>query len=210
MSEARESKQKKWGQLFLFISALMMVIATTYVFFSRPWHSIIEYALYFSVPLYTIVFFFLVYAIFKEGFKKELVIPLIFAPFSFTFGGIMVYGTGVLIIDVFNIISNSKLPINQKAIFSALFTLVVGILFFFFRKFRRSTYGFLEVLIGFSIGYNLVIQFDSNMNTETFYIPFLVSSVYLVVRGMDNLEHGLTKDPIDPWAKRIISMFSRP
>jgi hypothetical protein len=82
----------------------------------------------------------------------------------------------------------------------------IGILFFYFRLRLRSVYGLLETAAGILIGVNK-FSGDTSHSTEL-VIAILTASIYLVVRGLDNVYTGLT-DPKarDPVALALLKRF---
>ena len=97
-----------------------------------------------------------------------------------------------------NIQRNWLIPLAATTIFS------IGVIFFYFRFYLKSLYGIIEVLVGTFIGTSSVSKNIEKIDTSDFYLIILTASVYLIVRGLDNLYQGLTKDPNDFIALKLI------
>lgn len=88
----------------------------------------------------------------------------------------------------------------------AIITLAAGIVLFFVRLKWRCVYGLSEALIGVVVASQRYYT-DALVNpttTTSLALAVLTAGVYLVVRGADNIHHGLTKAPIDPIGQRFI------
>lgn len=90
--------------------------------------------------------------------------------------------------------------------------LFVGIALFWFRMRLRVTYGLTEILVGVSIASYKYIETaqgggpnaaaDANL-----IIALLTAGVYLVVRGLDNMQQGLKAVPSDPLCQPLINWY---
>lgn len=83
--------------------------------------------------------------------------------------------------------------------------LIIAALLFRFRLRWRACYGVTEALVGLLIA----PQKLHNLGGTSLMLALLTASVYLVVRGFDNVHQGLTKEPRDAWATAIIGSLSR-
>lgn len=91
-----------------------------------------------------------------------------------------------------------------------LIILFVGIIFFLFRLRFRSLYGLSEAITGLIIGWlKLSGQTSNALPSMDLYFVLLTASVYLVVRGIDNIHQGLTKEPLDPVGLKIFYLIKR-
>ncbi len=89
---------------------------------------------------------------------------------------------------------------------------VTGLILFWFRLRCRATYGFTEVLVGVSIASYKYVEVSAYTNTAlpvdlNFLIALLTAGVYLVVRGLDNIQQGLITEPGDPFLKPIVQWY---
>jgi hypothetical protein len=85
--------------------------------------------------------------------------------------------------------------------------LVAAIFLFAFRLKLRSFYGLSEAVVGFWVG---VQQLGSGAAGPALVMAMLTASVYLMVRGFDNIHQGLTKDPKDPVATALLAWLRQP
>jgi hypothetical protein len=91
--------------------------------------------------------------------------------------------------------------------------LALGLLLFGTRYALRAVYGFVEVVVGVVVGttkltavYSLPLHAD--WKTFDLALGVLCAGVYLVVRGLDNIHVGFTKDPRDPVAALLLSTLA--
>ena len=62
----------------------------------------------------------------------------------------------------------------------------------------------IEATVGVIIGVNKVLEKELPLlNESTFYFAILTASIYLIVRGFDNVHQGFIKEPFDLAAKRL-------
>lgn len=82
-----------------------------------------------------------------------------------------------------------------RPMFGAVITLLLGVSLFGFRKGARGLYGLTEVVAGVSIAaYRISTENTDLLNASPeIYIALLTAGVYLVVRGLDNMEQGKFK-----------------
>lgn len=86
----------------------------------------------------------------------------------------------------------------------------VGFTLFFVRRKLRSMYGTVEVMVGVLVALmqSLDVVSTGHPIDGRFWLALMTAGAYLVVRGLDNLEQGLTATPKDPVA-RVIRRFLR-
>jgi hypothetical protein len=85
--------------------------------------------------------------------------------------------------------------------------LVAAAALFSFRLGFRAIYGLSEAAVGLWVGVGRV---NTDAAGSALIIPILTASVYLMVRGFDNIHQGLTKDPKDPMATKALEWLRRP
>ena len=98
---------------------------------------------------------------------------------------------------------------SQFIVITGLITLFAGCLFYLFRIKQRFLYGFTEACIGVVVGMHRVTleQWPEAPKNTDFYLALLTASIYLVVRGIDNM-HQAYRDN-DPTLQRIYRFFLR-
>ncbi|WP_233860248.1 hypothetical protein [Paraburkholderia sp. HD33-4] len=82
-------------------------------------------------------------------------------------------------------------------------TALCTLLLFVFRLKFRMVYGVTETLFALIVSYRLALATDAQIPLEdpAFFFGFLSASVYVGVRGLDNVHQGRVKEPIDAlWA----------
>jgi hypothetical protein len=119
--------------------------------------------------------------------------------------GLIYYSLAVLFIDAWSNIRNWEALLSQRPFaiaLGALTVFTVGLVFFWFRLRARFIYGISEILAGVAFAvYRLAHEVVTALPSDkTFYFALLTASVYLIVRGLDNMHHAW-KDQKDPIAK---------
>ena len=89
---------------------------------------------------------------------------------------------------------------------SAAIVLVVGFALFLIRRKYRSTYGAVEVAVGAVVALIQTMEVVTRGQTVDghFVLVMLTAGVYLVVRGLDNVDVGREKTPKDPTARAVV------
>lgn len=116
---------------------------------------------------------------------------LLLAPFT----GMIYYSISVCLYDA--AIYLYKIS-NQywKVLLPASFSLLIGYLLFLFREKNRILFGFSEIMVGVMAGVlhgQVVFTDQSELDKPNFYFVVLSASIYLIVRGFDNMSIGLKK-----------------
>jgi hypothetical protein len=114
---------------------------------------------------------------------KFLAIPMI------PIGGIFYYSILISVIDIFKYLYTLSSS-NLRIVLPATLAITIGYILFFFRQNFRAAYGLSEIIVGVLAGIlhtNNVIQFDE----PKFYLVLLSASIYLIVRGFDNMSIGM-------------------
>lgn len=89
---------------------------------------------------------------------------------------------------------------------------LIGLGLFWFRGRYRATYGLTEVLVGISVASYKYVEAAAGSHSATptdpnFLIALLTAGVYLVVRGLDNLQQGLSAAPRDPVFNSLVTWY---
>jgi hypothetical protein len=130
-----------------------------------------------------------------------IVIPLL--------GGPLYFGLFAALADILRWALAQKLASAQVGAFAvAGFALVAGLMLFWLRLRLRLVYGLSEVIVGLAIaawrGYG---ETTSGVpSSPEFYFAILTASIYLVVRGLDNMHQALQSngDPAFNAAKKYL------
>jgi hypothetical protein len=122
---------------------------------------------------------------------------------SFLFAGAGFYSLGVLLRDAFVGLSSR----TGSVAISTFIVLLVGLVLFSIRLRYRAIYGLTEALAGLTIAANrfAATADQPGIRNSAFYLAVLTAGVYLVVRGLDNMHVGLTREPKDELAGHVIS-----
>jgi hypothetical protein len=115
------------------------------------------------------------------------------------------YSIGVVAIDLFLLLQPRLL---NQTIFTIVATAFVALVLFQFRRSCRVVYGVSEAAVGLLVAVNHVSR-ETTLNTSL-YVAVLVGGVYLVVRGLDNMEVGINaeSDPVVKMAKAFWRRWS--
>ncbi len=187
--------------------------AIIHTILTRSIDDVFRYTLYTAIPIALIVIIVGLTYIRKSGLTKSSAgnkVIILVLPVLIIFVALIYYSLGASIKDLFFWIQAPSLSKNGTIITTLLITLALGFLLFYFRLRLRGVYGITEVLIGLAIAANRVaIENTREVPKSEFYLAILTASVYLVVRGIDNIHQGLTKDPFDPVAQKIFFYFKK-
>lgn len=124
--------------------------------------------------------------------------------------GILYYSLGVVLSDAWKNLRMWDSLIAQRPFAVAtgtLFVLTIALILFWTRLRVRFVYGVSEAFVGIAVA---VHRLDSEQALVTssdisFYFAILTASVYLIVRGLDNM-HQSWRDQIDPVAKFLFRL----
>jgi hypothetical protein len=145
------------------------------------------------------------------------VMSLLFAPVFGAATGLWLYGLFVDLQDLPTLVPGWIAWARQfgplvtvfvsSVIGSTICTIGVGL--FLFRLHRRSCYGATEALVGAFIGISKAIDAKTSLASANLWLALLTASIYLLVRGLDNIHQGLTREPMDPWAAGFASRIKQ-
>ncbi|MFM2284312.1 MAG: hypothetical protein RL222_1816, partial [Bacteroidota bacterium] len=192
------------------VNFILTIIAFIYLFKSRLTSEIVKYTLYIAIPIAIIFFFIYIYFWIKDGFRKPNISILIYATFIIPFASLSYYALAVSVKDIYLWAQSPTFTKSTTIILTVLITAIIGLLLFYFRLRLRSIYGFTEAIFGLIIaGNKIAIQNNLDILNSEFYLTLLTAAIYLVVRGLDNIHQGLTKDPIDPIGIKIFNFLKQ-
>jgi hypothetical protein len=210
MEEIKNKKNIGLSNFWFVVNFILTIIAFIYLFKSRLTSEIVKYTLYIAIPIAIIFFFIYIYFWIKDGFRKPNISILIYATFIIPFASLSYYALAVSVKDIYLWAQSPTFTKSTTIILTVLITAIIGLLLFYFRLRLRSIYGFTEAIFGLIIaGNKIAIQNNLDILNSEFYLTLLTAAIYLVVRGLDNIHQGLTKDPIDPIGIKIFNFLKQ-
>jgi hypothetical protein len=116
----------------------------------------------------------------------------------------------VSILDLFHWVQSPNLSRAAMLFRGAAIALTLGTILFIIRIKFRSVYGLTEIVAGMVIAADRVANqsLATGAADMTFYFAVLTAGVYLVVRGLDNVHQGLTKEPLDPLGQALLVLLA--
>ena len=197
-----------WIQVLSLISS---IISITYCIKTRSLEDFIKYGSYIIFGIFIVIVLILIIGTIRNGFIKPtwkgifLGVPTIVVLLIFM--GISNYAFFVVIKDIFLWLKSPSISKTSAVILTALLTLGVGSILFYFRLRMRAIYGLTEAAIGIVVAGNRAITQIDQFTSSDFYLAILTASVYLIVRGFDNIHQGLTKEPIDQYGTKLFTFL---
>jgi hypothetical protein len=197
------------------VMPVFLITAVVSIIYSVRTRTLEDYLLYagmLAVP-HAIYFAYISLPLIRTpGSQKDKllgIITLVNAPFTGFTTAAFYYSIAAAASDVFRWL---VLPAHQSMaanVAIGLATLGVGAVLFFVRLRYRSIYGLTEVSAGmFIAAFRFsVMESVSALADPNVLIFLLTAGVYLVVRGLDNIHQGLTKDPHDRFAVALVDWY---
>lgn len=191
------------AKIYLFFLGILLLLSVAYSFTARTLRDFLTY-----IPLWSLVAVGLFAnlsislatafgrALPKPTFLHFLRILRFAIPLAF-----IAYGVVVSVRDAY-----SWLSITKYEVIVVWMALLLGLVLFTLRSNLRFFYGISEVLVGLIVAAYRHIPKTSIWDFDTF-LPFLTAGVYLVVRGFDNIQQGLSKNTPDPLVSWLRSIF---
>ena len=199
------------------LAAPLVVWAWVHAIRHRTLGEIVHYSTYISVPLVVVLLVALIVVWRRTKFRKPATSDLwIVGALGFLCigAGFGYYAVGVSLKDAYGWWQTTRVaPVPVIGVVGVvLATGVLGGALFYFRLRLRSVYGFTEIVIGLVIAGQKMAEYLS-LNTwpkvdSDLFLTLLTAGVYLVVRGMDNVHQGATKDPRDAVASLVLQKFA--
>lgn len=189
---------------------LLLIIPTVlYTISSQTAKSFLEQSLPIAVFLATVLygFFIIRWSIFGiPKFSIHIVLlPVLYLPVLITFCTVVYYGIWLILRDSYVWLQQQSPPRNLYVALTGALVLAAGYALFLFRFHARFFYGLTEALIGVLIALrNVPEKADPVLWNSDIYIVMLTASVFLIVRGFDNMHTGLKSNPGDA----IINSFN--
>lgn len=211
-SEKLENTEDKGMPMWIQILSLILSITSiAYCIKTRNLEDFIKYGSYIVFGLFIVIVLVIIIGTFRNGFTmptwKGLFfgVPLIIVLLLFM--GISNYSFFVLIKDIFFWLKSPTISKTSAVILTSMLTLGVGSVLFYFRLRMRVIYGLTEAAIGIVVAGNRALTQIDQFTSSDFYLAILTASVYLIVRGFDNIHQGLTKEPIDQYGTKLFAFL---
>lgn len=110
------------------------------------------------------------------------------------FFGFTIYCTYRTSLDFILWLKSPNLVQDYSVLLLAIFILSVGLILFYIRLNYKILYGITEISVGISIGVSKIFDtFQNEVIRSEFYFALITASLFLVVRGLDNIYQGLSK-----------------
>lgn len=180
--------------------ATLIVLVLASIVYSIATRELKEYLSYTTV-LSAIWMMFLIHLSMTVASKAGATLPEPrFQHFFRTLGGavllaISTYGIGASFHDLFPLVQAAVS--EQGPVVIGLVALSLGIGLFKVRQWSRVLYGLSEVAVGVVVAVYRHEPGSSLLNPDAFLL-LLTAGVYLIVRGLDNVQQGLNREPPDP------------
>jgi hypothetical protein len=212
MSETKKNNKREVSipiQIIIFVICLTSI---PYTILNRTFDDFIRYSAYISGASLTlilgIIFFFSLKG--SKQSKFEIFFSIGSVALATLFAGPIYYSIIAAFKDLYLWIQSPSVSREWAIILAVVLTIILGFSLFFFRLKFRSIYGFTEALVGLGVAVQKVSSENSlEITNSSFYLAILTASVYLFVRGLDNIHQGLTKEPFDPYGQKLYAYFNR-
>ena len=201
-------KNNPFSLFALLTISVFIVIAIIYTVINRTTEDFLKYSLYITLIIATIILLIFIPFIVKiQKSRNKYLTPLIILITITILSGISYYSIAVSIKDMDSWIQSPSIKSEWTLLISIILILFVGSLLFLIRLNFKVIYGITEVVIGVFIGIEKESILIFEKSNSSFFLALLTASVYLVVRGFDNIHQGLTKEPKDKsiiWLSKFI------
>lgn len=208
MDNVEDTGMPMWIQV---IGIFVAIIAIIYSINTRSIEDFIKYGSYIVFGLLKVLILIMIIVSIRNGIVKPTWKGLVFGVpligLALIFMGISNYSFFVLIKDIFFWLKSPTLSKTSAVVLTSLLTLSVGSALFYFRLRMRAIYGLTEAAIGIVVAGNRALTQMDQFTSSEFYLAILTASVYLIVRGFDNIHQGLTKDPIDKYGAKLFEFL---
>ena len=205
MDEDRAQREDVPWQ-FTAIASVLTPWAYIHAILNRTLADFVRYSLYIAVPLATLATVTLLTIWARQRFRRlpaEEWAILPFTLFVVLLGSVTYYVFAVSAKDAYLWLRSPWASQNVVLVMGVVTTGLLGGGLFYFRLRLRSLYGLTEALVGLTVaGHRIATDYATSMSQSSFYLAVLTAGVYLVVRGLDNVQQGFNKP--DPFAARVL------
>jgi hypothetical protein len=174
--------------------------AYVHAILNRTLDDFIRYSSYIAVPLAVVTVVVLVTLWWRDRFRRlsaEEWSILPFTLFVVLLAGVTYYVLAVGLKDAYLWFRAPWESRNLALVVGIVSTALLGGGLFYFRFRVRSLYGVTEALVGLAVaGHRIAADYATALSQSSFYLAVLTAGVYLVVRGLDNVQQGFVqRDP---------------
>lgn len=186
------------------LTTMLLIVSVIHAVQTRTLDDFVRYALYIATPIAVAALCVGMWEWRKAGYPALGVVEVALVPFGaivLLLVGASYYAIAASLRDLYVWLQSPSLTRTGAVAVAIGATLCLGAILFYFRLKLRSIYGVTEATVGLAVSAHRVsIESSTAAQDPAFYLALLTAGVYLVVRGLDNVHQGLTKDPKDPAA----------
>ncbi|HXD92960.1 MAG TPA: hypothetical protein VNX01_07075 [Bacteroidia bacterium] len=192
-------------------SLILSFCAVVYGIRTRPVSDFIKYGLYIDGAILIIIALVFIVSTIKFGYRNQpkaeiRIAGLLLLPTLF-FIPLIYYSISVSVKDLYFWILSPEHHNGFRMFSISVVTFYLGFTLFYIRYKARAIYGMSEAAVGVMVAAYKVSTFQESLISFNFIFVILIASVYLVVRGFDNIHQGLTKEPKDKRALKFFNYF---
>ena len=179
---------------------------------TRTLEDFVRYSLFIWALIVPAVLVVVLFLALKDGFDRSIwiIVASVFLSSIVLIPALpLYYAVGASLKDAFFWLQRLSLSQTEAIAAASAVTLLGGMSLFYFRLRLRCFYGISEVIVGVYVGGQRVVVENNNQLDIALLFAILTTSVYLVVRGLDNAHQGWTKEPYDPAAKWLVQLVAK-
>lgn len=200
MELPKHLREKKVHPVASVIGGLLLGWAVYHTYYHRTLNDFWNHGKWMAIVIGTLLVLVSVVTLYAEKPTPSpgvmlFVLVMMFGVTCFLTGAL--YVVGVSLLDLFTWGSDPSTESWSWRASVSVLVLVDGSLLFYVRFRWRSLYGLSEAAVGLVISFEKIFRIpnlEASANSE-FLLAILTASVYLVVRGFDNVHQGLKDDP---------------
>lgn len=182
--------------------SLLVLAAVLYAILHRTAEDFLEQS--FPIAVFLVIisygFFLMRWSIF--GLPKISIhiflLPVLYLPVLVILCTVVYYGIWVALRDSYVWLQQQSPSRSLYVALTGILVLAIGYALFVFRLHARFFFGLTEALVGVLIALrNVPTKADPVLWDSDIYVVMLTASVFLIVRGFDNMHTGLKSEPGD-------------
>jgi hypothetical protein len=174
----------------------LILMALLYTFSHRTLNEILEQALPMAIFIAITSYGFFIGRWSLFGLPRISIhlflLPIIYLPLLVILSTIVYFSLWVLVKDGYIWFEQQSPPRGVYVAMTAILVLAVGFALYIFRLFARFFFGLAEALFGLLIAlWKVPVNADPLLWSSDVYIAMITASIFLIVRGFDNMHIGL-------------------